>query len=96
MAVRYVSLINFTDQGIKNAKNSPDRVKQFEEMFAKEGGRLEVYYTMGTYDAVGFVEGPDDETVARWLLGLGAAGNVRTTTFKAFSRDEFQAITRSL
>ena len=96
MAVRYVSLINFTDQGIKNAKASPDRVKQFEEMFAKEGGKLEVYYTMGTYDAVGIVEGPDDQTVARWLVGLGAAGNVRTTTFKAFSRDEFQAITSSL
>lgn len=96
MAVRYVSLINFTDQGIKNAKGSPDRVKQMEEMFAKEGGKLQVYYTMGTYDAVGIVEGPDDQTVARWLLALGAAGNVRTTTLKAFSRDEFRAITSSL
>jgi len=96
MAVRYVSLINFTDQGIKNAKGSPERVKQMQAMFAKEGGKLEVYYTMGIYDAMGIVEGPDDETVTRWLVGLGAAGNVRTTTFKAFSTDEFQAITSSL
>jgi len=84
----YVSLLNFTDQGIRNIKESPDRYGAFKAMAEKLGVKvIASYYTVGRYDLVVIVEGTD-EAVTTALLKGGAAGNVRTETLRAFSVDE--------
>jgi uncharacterized protein with GYD domain len=93
----YVSLITFTDQGIRNVKESPNRQRRYAEMLEQAGGRLhEIYMTLGAYDAVAVFEAPDDETAARSLLILGSLGNVRSQTMKAFPRSEFEKLVQSL
>jgi uncharacterized protein with GYD domain len=93
----YISLLNYTDQGIRNAKGSPERQQQAEERLRQLGGRfIDLYLTMGQYDNVLVWEAPDDEAAARFMLGLGAAGNVRTTTLKAFPQDQARNILNSL
>jgi uncharacterized protein with GYD domain len=93
----YVTLLNYTDQGIRDAKGSPERQQQAEEQLRQLGGRfINHYLTMGEYDYVLIWEAPDDETAARFMLTIGATGNVRTKTLKAFPRDQFQNILRSL
>ncbi|MCI0401028.1 MAG: GYD domain-containing protein [Gammaproteobacteria bacterium] len=89
----FISLLNFTDQGIRNVKQSPDRAKKFKEMAQKAGVMLKnIYWTVGSYDLVAIVEGPDDETTSSLLLSLGALGNVRTQTLRAFSAEEMSRI----
>ena len=93
----YITLLNYTDQGIRNAKGSPDRQQQVEQRLRDLGGRFIGHYlTMGPYDFVLVWEAPDDTTAARFMLGLGAAGNVRTTTMAAFPQEQFQGLLRSL
>ena len=93
----YVTLLNYTDQGIRNAKGSPERQQQAEERLRQLGGRFVGHYlTMGIYDYVLVWEAPDDETAARYMLTLGASGNVRSTTLKAFPQEQFQSILGSL
>jgi uncharacterized protein with GYD domain len=93
----YITLLNYTDQGIRNAKGSPERQQQAEERLRQLGGRFVGHYlTMGAYDFVLVWEAPDDETAARYMLTIGSAGNVRSTTLKAFPRDQFQTILQSL
>jgi uncharacterized protein with GYD domain len=93
----YVSLLNYTDQGIRDLKGSPERQQQAEQQLQQLGGRFVGHYlTMGAYDYVLVWEAPDDETAARFMLTVGSAGNVRTTTLKAFPQDQFRGILRSL
>jgi uncharacterized protein with GYD domain len=93
----YVILMNLTKQGIKDIKNAPARVKATEEALEAVGGKLKGFYvTMGPYDYIAVAEGPGDETAMLQLLGLGLAGNVRTTTLKAFTREEFEALLKKL
>ena len=93
----FVTLLNYTDQGIRNAKGSPDRQRQVEQRLQQMGGRFIGHYlTMGPYDYVLIWEAPDNETAARFMLGIGAAGNVRTTTLTAFPQDQFPGILSSL
>ena len=93
----YVTLINYTDQGIRAAKGTVERQQQGEEQLRQLGGRfIENYLTMGDYDHVLVWEAPDDETAARFMLTVGSAGNIRTKTLKAFPRDQAQSILRSL
>lgn len=97
MSSTYVVLVNLTQQGIQEFKNLPDRLKALEENIQKSGGKLIGWYlTMGQYDAVAISEFPDDETAARGVIGTAAQGRVRTTTLKAFTRDQAEAIARSL
>jgi uncharacterized protein with GYD domain len=92
----YISLINYTDQGIRSAKASVERQQQVEAQLQQLGGRfIENYLTMGEHDYVLIWEAPDDETAARFMLTVGAAGNIRTRTLRAFPRDEAQSILRS-
>ncbi len=93
----YVTLLNYTDQGIRNAGGSPERQQQAEERLRQLGGRFIGHYlTMGIYDYVLVWEAPDDETAARYMLTLGSSGNVRTTTLKAFPQEQFQSILGAL
>ena len=89
----YVTLINWTEQGIKAFKDSPSRVDAFNEQMAGLGVSIkDVYWTIGPYDLVVLVEAADEESATAALLGLGAVGNVRTTTMRAFGRSEFEQI----
>jgi uncharacterized protein with GYD domain len=92
----YVTLANFTDQGIRNIKESPDRLGAFKAMAEKLGIAIKsVHYTVGNYDIVTVVEG-SDEAVTAALLKLGSLGNIRTQTLRAFSADEMKAIITKL
>lgn len=93
----YVILMNLTDQGIKNIKDAPKRIEAGIKALEDMGGKLTGFYmTMGEYDYVTIGEAPNDEAVATFLLGLGSLGNVRTTTLKAFTREEFVAMVNKL
>ena len=92
----YVTLANFTDQGIRNIKESPDRLAAFRAMAEKLGISVKsVHYTVGTFDIVTVVEG-SDEAVTAALLKLGSLGNIRTQTLRAFSADEMKGIISKL
>ena len=85
----YITLLNFTDQGLRNAKGVPGRVAAAKQALEAVGGRMHGYrLTLGQYDAVFMSEVPDDETYATMILNVGAQGNIRTTTLKAFSEEE--------
>lgn len=89
----YVTLWKWTEQGIKNVKDSPKRVAAFKAAVEKAGGRTHAfYYTFGKYDGIAITEAPDDATVMGVLLGIAGQGNVRTTTMKAFSESEAKKI----
>src|SRR4051794_23645719 len=88
----YVTLANFTDQGIRNIKDSPDRLTAFRAMAETQGVAIKsVHYTVGSYDIVVIVEGADD-AVTTTLLKLGSLGNVRTQTMRAFSAAELTSM----
>lgn len=89
----YVTLLNWTDQGIQNYKDTAKRAEAFAAAAQKLGAKLlSLYWTVGSYDLVAVVEAPDDETVTAVLLQLGGVGNVRTTTLRAFGREEMDRI----
>jgi uncharacterized protein with GYD domain len=94
---RYIVLLNWTDQGIKNVKDTVKRARSFENAIEKAGGKsLGLYYTLGRYDMVAMVEASNDEAVASVLYSTGRLGNVRTETLKAFSMDEAANIIEKL
>ena len=88
----FISLVSFTDQGIRNVKESPKRADAFKAMAKKLGVTVrEIYWTLGHYDLVIVLEG-DDEAVTSALLKLGSLGNVRSETLRAFSAAEMGRI----
>jgi uncharacterized protein with GYD domain len=92
----YVILGNFTEQGIRNVKDSPKRAQAFREMAQKLGVTIkDIYYTVGRYDLLAIAEGTD-EAVTSALLSVGALGNVRTQTLRAFSAAEFAKLVGNL
>jgi uncharacterized protein with GYD domain len=90
-------MLRYTQQGISSAKNAPARIDAAKEAYKKAGGELKaIYLTMGQYDLVVIAEMPNDETVARMALALGAQGNIRSETMRAFTETEFRKIAGSL
>lgn len=93
----YVILMNLTEQGIKNIKDAPARLGETTKAIEAAGGKLVAFYTvMGPYDYVAIAEGPSDEVAMAQLLALGMAGNVRTTTLKAFTTEQLAGILKML
>jgi uncharacterized protein with GYD domain len=93
----YISLVNLTDQGIKEVKNAPERLRSFDVAAQEVGGKLVGFYlVLGQYDYVVITEAPDDQTAARLILGTIAQGSVRTQTMRAFPREELEQIARTL
>jgi len=89
----YVSLINWTDQGIKNFRDTTQRAADFSRLVESSGGRVrELLWTVGEYDSVCVIDFPDDETGVATLLRLGSAGNIRSNTLRAFSAEEMAGI----
>ena len=93
----YVTLLRYTEQGVRNIKESPNRVDAAKKAFQAAGGELKQFYlAMGRYDAIIVGELPDDETAARIALSTGSLGNVRTETMRVFTESEFRKIVGSL
>lgn len=91
--VTYVVLAKFTDQGIRNAKESPKRADAFREMAKTFGVTVkDIVWTQGRYDIVTIVEAPDEVSAMSLSLSLGALGNVRTESLRAFSAAEMTNI----
>ena len=89
----YIVLASFTEQGIKNVKDSPKRMDAVSAMAKKAGASLkETYWTLGQYDFVAIFEAPDDVSMTALGLSIGKLGNVRTQTLRAFPAAEMQAI----
>jgi uncharacterized protein with GYD domain len=90
---RYVSLLNWTEQGIKNFRDTTQRAQDFTNVVEKAGGHVrEVLWTVGEYDIVAVMDLPDDEALAATLLQLGEKGTVRTKTMRAFTADQMEGI----
>jgi uncharacterized protein with GYD domain len=89
----YVSLLPWTDQGIKNYKDTTSRAADFTKLVENSGGRVrELLWTVGEYDLVSVADFPDDETGTACLLQVGSLGNIRSNTMRAFSADEMTTI----
>lgn len=89
----YILLVNFTDEGIRTVKQSPDRVKALDAEAKKLGLEIkERYWTVGAYDLVLIAEAPNDEAMAAMALSVGSRGHVRTQTLRAFSANEIGPI----
>ena len=89
----YVSLLQFTDQGIRNVKDTTKRAEAAQALATKLGVKaLEILWTLGPYDLVLIGEAPDDETMTAYCLSLASLGNVKTQTLRAFRAKEFDAI----
>lgn len=93
----YVTLYNWTEQGITNIGDSPERLDEARGLMETLGGELHGFYmTMGEYDLVTVSEFPDDDAVAKFMLRLGGAGNARTTTMKAWPEAAYREIVADL
>ena len=93
----YVSFLKYTEQGIKNIKESPSRVEKARQLIKSLGGELKAFYLVqGLYDALVIAEAPSDDIVAKFALARGSTGNVRTETTRAFTEDEFRKIITGL
>jgi uncharacterized protein with GYD domain len=89
----YILLVNFTEQGVRKAEDSPKRAETFKELAKKAGVNVkDVYWTLGQYDAVTIFEAPDIMTATAAALSLSKLGNVRTQTLPAFSATEMKTI----
>jgi uncharacterized protein with GYD domain len=89
----YIVLGNYTDQGIRNVKDTPKRTEAVKEMAKKSGVNLkETFWTLGTYDFVSVIEAHDDEAIIAFGMSVGKQGNVRTQTLRAFSAGEMKGI----
>src|SRR6266536_6659277 len=91
----FIILGNFTEQGIKTFRDSPDRSEAIDGLLRQQGGSLtSIHWTMGQYDFVAVADAPDAESAMAVLLLAGAQGNVRTTTLQAFDHERFKGIIR--
>jgi uncharacterized protein with GYD domain len=93
LMARYLVLINFTDQGIHNIKETSRRAAAARQVFEKAGARInQVLWTMGAYDGALLAEAPSDEVMTGLCMQLGMLGNVRSTTLRAFDEKEIEQI----
>ena len=93
----YITLLNWTQQGIQSVKESPSRLEKAKAAIRAAGGEMKTFYmTMGQYDMVAVVEAPDDETYAKIVLAIAAHGAVKSQTLSAFTEAEYRKIVGAL
>ena len=93
----YVTLVSWTDEGIRNVKDTVKRLDRGAEVAQKYGVKLQqAYWTVGPYDMVSIVEGPDGEAISAYLLEVCSAGDLRTITLRAYDREEMSEILQRL
>jgi len=89
----YISFIKWTEEGIKNVKESPQRFDAFKKALQGAGGKVIGFYlTMGRYDMVLISEGPSDEAAASLILSTASRGEIRTETMRAFNEEQYREI----
>jgi len=94
---QYIMLADWTEQGIRNVKDSPARLDAAKELCRKHGAEITAFFmTMGSHDMVVIMQAPSDEAVAKVALALASGGNIRTETLKAFSEAEYRQIVQTL
>jgi uncharacterized protein with GYD domain len=93
----YIVLNSFTDQGVRSAKDTTKRADAVRELAKKFGVTAkEFFWTLGSYDVVAIYDAPDDASMTALGLAIGAAGNIRTQTMRAFSREEMNGVLAKL
>ncbi len=93
----FISLVNYTDEGIRRVKDSPVRFDAARQVAGGIGVEIkDLYLTMGSHDVVFIFEAPSDEAAATFILTVGALGNIRTTTLRAFNEAEFRDLIADL
>ena len=93
----YIILLRLTDEGVKKIKDAPGLVEEGIKSFETMGGKVTGFYvTMGEYDYVAVGEAPNDETLMRFLFGLRSLGNIRSTTLKAWTKEEYAEMLKEL
>ncbi len=94
---RFISLLNWTDQGIRNAKDSIKRAGAAKQAFQSAGAKIiDTYWTLGQYDVVVIFDAPDNETAYKMMLATGMQGNVRTLTMQALDEPAMTKIIKGL
>ena len=93
----YISLVNYTESGLRDIKKSPERLAAARKEAEELGSKIDkVYLTMGDCDLITIADFPDDATAATFALRLGAKGNTRTTTMKAFPEEALMEIIKAV
>lgn len=93
----FIALANFTDQGVKTAKDSVNRAEAVKAMGEKYGVKLkDIYWTMGAYDVVAIFEAPDGPTMSAVSLAVAAAGNIRSQTLRAYTKEDMKEVLKKL
>jgi len=94
---RYVLLLKWTEQGIKNVKDTVKRAGDAKAAFEKAKAKItDIVWTLGPYDLVIKAEAPDDETITALAISLGKLGNVKTTTMRAFDETEMGKVLQKI
>lgn len=94
---RYIALVSFTDQGIRDIKNSLKRADHVRRIAAKHKVKIrDIHWTMGRYDIVVLFDAPSDAALSAFTLENAQLGNVRTETFRAYTREEFAGILKAI
>ena len=89
----YIALVNYTDQGVRQIRQTTERAKALINAAANLGVTIkDIYWTMGAFDAVFIAEAPDDDSVMAFAASMGSLGNIRTPTLRAFSAAEMNKI----
>ena len=92
----YISLVNWTEQGITNVKETLQRADRAAELAQKHGCSMQLYWTVGPYDLLAITEAPDDESVSAFTLEAASGGAIRTTVLRAYDREEMLGIIQRL
>ena len=93
----YVALMNWTDQGVRTVGDTVHRREQADALAENHAAKFEqVYWTVGPYDIVAILDAPDDESATAVMLELSSGGNLRTTTLRAYDREEMSGILQRL
>ena len=89
----YIALSTFTDQGMRNVKDTTKRAAATQALAQKFGANMtRVYWTLGPFDLVAIIEADDEQAATTFAMAIGAAGNIRTQTLRAFDSAEMDAI----
>jgi uncharacterized protein with GYD domain len=94
----YLMLNQWTATGVEHVKRGPERLEKAKEMAEKMGCKVTDFYLLmgGNYDTVVLVEAPSDAAMAKYAIGIGMLGNVRTQTMRAFNANEYEELVRAL
>jgi uncharacterized protein with GYD domain len=96
MTQRYIILMRWTEQGIRNVKDTIKRAEAAKCEAEKIGGKFTSYWTFGKYDGIGILEAPNEEAAMQFGLKVGSLGNIRTTTLRAFTEEEVASVIDNL